>query len=279
MESIQERQGDVINYYENPSVSEAYKRWGVETGSIHFFFADKVEKFQPEHIREIFVKGQRETIGYIVNFIEGNTGGLEGKIVLDAGNGFGSMVKALEKRGAKYVGINIVPNQIKKAAEKAEKDGSVFVRANFALMPFANSSFDICLYVESLTHAHELGPQILETVRVLKSGGYMVIVEPMLKVKKHELNNNDAQLVRNIEEGMALNVTVSETLIGLAKASGLKLIVEEDIIRYIIGSMQLAANSARAHKEQTPHRKAAIAYEQLAINGNLSYKLCVFRKN
>jgi len=100
-----------------------------------------------------------------------------GKKVLDVGCGRGRIAHHVASyTGAKVVGLNIDPGQIKMATDYAEATGLLgekleFVRGNYNHpLPFEDESFDALYHVQALTYAEDLVKLLKEMHRVLKPG-------------------------------------------------------------------------------------------------------------
>jgi len=100
-----------------------------------------------------------------------------GKKVLDVGCGRGRIAHHVAKyTGAKVVGINLDPSQIKMAREHAEAEEMLgqqleFHRANYnEPFPFKDEEFDALYHVQALTYAEDLVKLFKEMNRVLKPG-------------------------------------------------------------------------------------------------------------
>lgn len=103
-----------------------------------------------------------------------------GDLILDAGCGVeGSGVWLAKNRGAKVVGLNIVPSQLKIGEDFAQKKGVSpqldFTQGDFQTLPFADNSFDVFWFLESIEHATDIDNLIKEAFRVTRPGGRIAI--------------------------------------------------------------------------------------------------------
>lgn len=102
----------------------------------------------------------------------------ENKLVLEAGCGSGAMANWLEKNwNAAVVGVDLSFFGLTNAHKKYSPH---FVQSDLELLPFKANTFDTILLFDVLEHI--VYPQALfkEFDRVLKKGGYLVIVSPNL---------------------------------------------------------------------------------------------------
>lgn len=102
---------------------------------------------------------------------------VEGK-VLDIGCHGGLFTSRLRKRigSGKIYGIDISANAIKKAGERIP--GGSFRVADAEYLPFKNNFFNAVFCLEVLEHVDHPEEVLSEIKRVLKSGGYGIILVP-----------------------------------------------------------------------------------------------------
>jgi 2-polyprenyl-3-methyl-5-hydroxy-6-metoxy-1,4-benzoquinol methylase len=107
-------------------------------------------------------------------------GSVKGKRVLDIGSGFGNAALNLAQKGAIVTSIDISPNLIKGCNYRAEKNG---LDVDFRVMDaqnleFEDNTFDIILGYRTIHHLQDINAFLLSANRCLKSGGFVLFVEP-----------------------------------------------------------------------------------------------------
>jgi SAM-dependent methyltransferase len=107
------------------------------------------------------------------------TGRLEpSKRALEIGCGTGVFLEKVAASGAALHGIDLSPELLVRAAERARSLPNVCVhRGNVEQLPFPDNCFD-AVYGSSILHHLHLEPALQEVFRVLKPGGRSVFAEP-----------------------------------------------------------------------------------------------------
>jgi len=103
----------------------------------------------------------------------------EGKKALDIGTGVGRWARYVHAKGYITTGIDVSEAAIKLTKLKGENQGLSFMRMSCEKMGFADETFDLITSVtvlEHLTHIRQKSA-ISEICRVLKRGGYILIIE------------------------------------------------------------------------------------------------------
>ncbi|MBI3354053.1 MAG: class I SAM-dependent methyltransferase [Nitrospirae bacterium] len=101
----------------------------------------------------------------------------EGELVLDVSCGTGNYSLELKRRGARVIGLDISSEMLSIAKKKAENEGLNidFIRADAAMPPFKNNSFDLITSILILEFADKPDKMIESWGRLLKSDGRIVI--------------------------------------------------------------------------------------------------------
>jgi len=109
------------------------------------------------------------------------TADVSGRRVLEFGCGPGSCSFELARRGAIVTGIDISAEAIRRATEKAEREGlahASFRVMNAEALDFADESFDLICGIAILHHL-ALAPAFEELARTLRPDGRAVFIEPL----------------------------------------------------------------------------------------------------
>lgn len=163
-------QQKVIKYFTNPGSKLGYDY--VLGGAKHFGFyptgkADITEKEAQILLHDLVAK---------------NLDLKENQTVLDAGCGQGVVSTYLAKKiGPKIFGISIVPFEIKKAQQLAEKldiqEKTNYQVMDYSATKFPASYFDAIYTTETLSHSPDIQKTLQEFFRILKSGGGIAFFE------------------------------------------------------------------------------------------------------
>jgi ubiquinone/menaquinone biosynthesis C-methylase UbiE len=114
---------------------------------------------------------------------------VQGQRALDLGCGTGRYCVLLTKRGAKVIGVDPSSGMLEQAKEK------VTPMCHFELchgtvekMGFPSEYFDLVISALTLSHLPELEPTLGEAVRVLKTGGRMIVsdIHPYWPISGHD---------------------------------------------------------------------------------------------
>ena len=101
----------------------------------------------------------------------------EGELVLDVSCGTGNYSLELKRRGARVIGLDISSEMLSIAKKKAEREGLKidFIRADAAMPPFKNYSFDLITSILILEFSDSPDKMIEEWINLLKPDGRMVV--------------------------------------------------------------------------------------------------------
>jgi ubiquinone/menaquinone biosynthesis C-methylase UbiE len=99
--------------------------------------------------------------------------------VLDAATGTGRYACHLAENGKRVAAIDFSQKMLSEARKKAEeRELSIDFRCeNVSDLSFADSSFDLVICAWALAHVDDLKRPIEEFVRVLRSGGHLIITD------------------------------------------------------------------------------------------------------
>lgn len=123
-----------------------------------------------------------------------------GRRLLDIGCGAGKFTRLMAQRGALASGIDANPEVIAQA-ERAATDAGLaiaFRQGRGEALPFADGSFDIVVFSNSLHHMGDMDGALDEAARVLTPDGWLYVMEPVAWGDYHEATKavNDETAVR-----------------------------------------------------------------------------------
>jgi SAM-dependent methyltransferase len=100
------------------------------------------------------------------------------ELVLDVATGSGNAALAAARRGATVVGVDYVPDLLKRARLRAAAEGleATFVEGDAEALPFANASFDVVSSVFGTMFAPNQERTAAELIRVTRPGGRIGLV-------------------------------------------------------------------------------------------------------
>lgn len=148
---------------------------------------------------------------------------IEGKHVLEVGSGRGGGARHIAKffNPASYTGLDLAQNAVDLANALHVMPNLKFVQGSAEEIPFADNSLDVVINVESC-HAYGSVPKFLSEVkRVLKPGGYLLLVDFR---GDHKMNVLRSQLLD----------------------TGMEMLEEEDISTNVIRSIEAEDETKRA---------------------------------
>jgi SAM-dependent methyltransferase len=96
--------------------------------------------------------------------------------VLDAGTGVGALAFALAPLVREVVAVDIVPERLDVARERAPANVS-FVEGDAIALPFELASFDLAATLRTLHHVHRPELAVAELARVTRSGGQVLVID------------------------------------------------------------------------------------------------------
>lgn len=102
--------------------------------------------------------------------------------LLDVGCGGGQQALELAAEGYRVTGLDLSPEQIYRARKRAARrqepgEPPVFLEGDATAMPFSDGSFEGVYSVGAVKHWADRGQGLRECVRVLVSGGLLVVAE------------------------------------------------------------------------------------------------------
>ncbi len=124
---------------------------------------------------------------------------LQGAVVYDIGCGEGRITRSLARAGARVVGIDPGPQQIKRALAEPNAAGERYVQGAAENLDIASGTADVVVFFNSLHHVpvDVLDKALAEAARVLRPGGALYIAEPVADGPQFELQrpyNDETEL-------------------------------------------------------------------------------------
>ena len=110
-------------------------------------------------------------------------GGMSAPEVLEIGPGPGGLAVELARRhaGLRVTGVDIDPQMVERAAERARREGLgdrlAFVVGDVAALPFSDASFDLVTSSFSVHHWPDAATGFAEIRRVLRPGGRAIVYD------------------------------------------------------------------------------------------------------
>jgi ubiquinone/menaquinone biosynthesis C-methylase UbiE len=177
---------------------------------------------------------------------------IQGKHVLEVGSGRGGGARHIASTfsPASYIGLDLAQSAVDLANDIHKVDGLKFIQGSAESIPLTDSSVDVVVNVESC-HAYGSVEQFLKEVkRVLKPGGYFLMVD---------FRNNN-----NIETMTTLKQQLRDT--------GMELLEEEDITANVIQSIEAEDPAKQARIAQLiPKRWQKLFAEFAGVVGSKFY--------
>jgi len=125
-----------------------------------------------------------ETSYNLLRMVQDNTGITPDTRILDIGCGFGTFVLACRKEGYPAYGIDTAEFEIEFARKRFKSelpdcaDGETYQLGRAEALPFESQSFDIITLWNLLEHVPDYRKALGEADRVLKQGGYLLLISP-----------------------------------------------------------------------------------------------------
>ena len=114
---------------------------------------------------------------------------------LEVGCGEGRVCRDLAKRGHRMAAVDVVQTLIRLAKDADEQ--SSYIRADAAALPFADESFDLVVFYNTLMDIDEMELSVLEAARVLRHGGALCacVTHPLADAGRYESDDSDARFI------------------------------------------------------------------------------------
>jgi len=110
--------------------------------------------------------------------------------IVDVGSGPGDLVRYMTGQGARVTGLECGALQLEKARSYPLAGDEVYIEGIGQDMPFADASFDLVIFFNSLHHvpAEHMATALDEASRVVRSAGTVYVAEPIAAGSGFELH-------------------------------------------------------------------------------------------
>jgi len=110
--------------------------------------------------------------------------------IVDVGSGPGDLVRYMTRQGAKVTGLECGALQLEKARSFPLEGDEVYLEGVGQEMPFADASFDVVIFFNSLHHVpvEHMASALDEARRVVRTGGTVYVAEPIASGSGFELH-------------------------------------------------------------------------------------------
>jgi SAM-dependent methyltransferase len=131
------------------------------------FSADSLAKFDHYYLA---------TYPYLTRYL--NLDAVAGKDVLEVGLGYGTVAQLLASRARSYTGLDIAAGPVGVVNRRMQLNGfkSAAQQGSILAAPFADASFDAVITIGCLHHTGNLQRAIDEVYRVLRPGGWALVM-------------------------------------------------------------------------------------------------------
>ncbi len=200
---------------------------------------------------------------------------LPGRDIVDIGCGGGALVRELESRGARVIGVEISAEQLAPAIAHDLGSGAEYVVGCAQALPLEDASLDVVVFMRSLHHVPgaDLMRSLREARRVLRGDGIVYVAEPLAEgdffaltaLVEDELEARSAvqaALAESSRAGLHRSLTVDyEVRVRLA---------DHDALRH----RMVSVDPERAAIFDARERELAEAFAQLGEAGDLPGERC-----
>ncbi len=207
-----------------------------------------------------------------MSVVEAALSPLAGKHVLDIGCGGGVLARSLSDRRARVVGVD--PNLEALAVARQSVPTGTFYQAGAEAMPFADSSFDGAIFLNSLHHVPKraMHRALREAARVTKLAGPIVVIEPLAA-------GSFFSVLRTVEDETAIRAAAQEAIAEAIEGGAFELLDRSDNFRrehfadldeFLARVVAAEPARAAAVEERRPEIEAAFRrYGRIVANGRM----------
>jgi SAM-dependent methyltransferase len=216
--------------------------------------------------------------------------------VLDAGCGFGgSSLWLAERRRARVHGISTAAVQVRRAerlaAARGLSDRCGFSVRSYDRTGFADGSFDVCWFLESLCHSEDTGTVVAEAHRLLRPGGRIAIADGF-RVRRPESALDENRLRHFLGSWVVFDLDTPGELERKIRSSGFVEFTFRDLTAAVLPDARWLYRRARRvwpvarafdavgliRPAQLANLRAALLQHDIIADGLFKYGLVVARK-
>jgi ubiquinone/menaquinone biosynthesis C-methylase UbiE len=178
--------------------------------------------------------------------------------VLDIGCGDGALVRALTKRGAHCVGVEVTPERIAQAEARDKLGDEVYLEASGSKLPLPDESMDLVIFFNALHHLppDDMSYSLQECHRLLKPEGYLYVAEPLAQGPLHELT-------RSIDDETELRQLAYQALCAAGDGPGLTQL--QEVFYQTVVSYKNFGDFRKKMEEVSPRRQAIFRAQEALL--------------
>ena len=171
----------------------------------------------------------------------------ESVLELATGRGFNLRYLAERHPHTSFTGVDLVPQHISAARAKAKGLGNLrFLVGDFHRLPFDPGSFDTLFVVESLCHATDLDRALHEAHRVLRPGGFFVVIDGWRTANFAKLPEDAQRAVAATEQAMSVGRPwVIGDWLDAVVGTGFEVVDDRDLTEQILPTVRRLERIAR----------------------------------
>lgn len=102
---------------------------------------------------------------------------LSGHILVDSCSGTGDLALALQRRGARVIGVDFTPEMLVRARAKVRGRAAVFVGGDALRLPIATRAADAASIAFGIRNVADRERGLQELARVVRPGGWVLVLE------------------------------------------------------------------------------------------------------
>jgi len=157
---------------------------------------------------------------------------------LASAKGFNSIHLANQNKFTDFFGIDITPKFVSEATKKAKSIPNIhFSLGDYNNLKFPKDYFDIIFVIEALCHSKDIFKSLAESNKVLKRGGYLIIIDGFKGLYLNEINNDAKKAAQLVELSMLVNFLHIDEFINMALRADFEIEKINDLSHAIIPNL------------------------------------------